>query len=118
MESFLVKADRGRGVHGADRLGLDYWTERNWSSVEDTTVARYAAARDRELAALHADPELARLHRAAVAWRRERFEALMLDEPARALMGRLMMTPPAQPLSPEAAAFLVGYARRAQAEAR
>ena len=36
----------------------------------------------------------------------------MLEEPHRALMGRLMMSPPARPLSMEAARFLITYGQR------
>jgi hypothetical protein len=114
MESYVLKADRGRAVHGAERLGLDYWADRNWSSVEDRTILRHAAARDSLLAELRADPDLDRLHRAAVDWRHARFDALMLEEPFRALFGRLMLTPPARPLPPEATAILLGYSRRAR----
>ena len=114
MESYILKADRGRPNRNAERAGMDYWTERNWVTVEDASIARYTAARDAHLAGLKADPELAALHAAAVAWRRARFEALMLDEPNRALLGRLMLTPPAQPIPAEAAALLIGHARRAQ----
>jgi hypothetical protein len=116
MESYLLKADRGRAVHGEDRLGLDYWAERNWCVETDTTIARYAQARDALAADLRADPDLARLHRGAVEWRHARFRALMALEPNRALLGRLMMTPPARPLPPDAAALLLFHARRAQAE--
>lgn len=112
MESFVLKADRGRAVHGADRLGLDYWVERNWCVAEDTSIARYRAARDAHLAELRADGVLDSLHRRAVDWRRSRFAELMREEPNRALLGRLTMTPPSRPLSPERAAILVGYARK------
>ena len=61
---------------------------------------------------LMADTQLAELHAEAVLWRRQRFDALMLEEPNRALMGRLMMSPPARPLSMEAARFLITYGQR------
>jgi hypothetical protein len=38
----------------------------------------------------------------------------MEEEPNRALLGRLMLTPPARPIPAEAAALLTGHARRAQ----
>jgi hypothetical protein len=114
MESYILKADRGRPNRNAERAGMDYWVERNWVSVEDTSIARYAARRDAISAELKADPQLAGLHAAAVAWRRARFAALMEEEPNRALLGRLMLTPPARPIPAEAAALLTGHARRAQ----
>jgi hypothetical protein len=113
MESYLLKVDRGRAVHARDRLGLDYWIERNWAAEEDLSIARYGPARDALRAELAADAELARLHRQAVAWRRARFESLMRQEPFRALLGRLMMTAPSRPLSPQATHFLLAYAKAA-----
>ncbi len=115
MESYVLKADRGRAVHGGDRLGLDYWVERNWCSDEDRSIDRYAARRNEIRAGLAADPELARLHEAAVAWRRQRFESLMLEEPFRALFGRLLMASPARVVAPQAAQFLFAFARKAAA---
>ena len=107
MESYLLKADRGRAVHGDDQLGLDYWVERNFNDAEDSSISALAGpARDLR-AALIGDAETARLHHAAVAWRRARFDHLMTQEPYRALMGRLMLCPPTRPLSLKQARFLI-----------
>ncbi|KUF11679.1 glycosyltransferase family 2 protein [Pseudoponticoccus marisrubri] len=117
MESYVLKADRGRAVHADHALGMDYWVERNWSVAEDTTLlALNGVAAQR--AAFAADPDLARLHCAAVDWRRARFEALMAQEPFRALFARLLMTPPSRPLSREAAQLLAAHATRARAARR
>ena len=113
MESYVLKADRGRAVHSADRLGLDYWVERNFNTEEDRSIEALGPARREEHARLMADAELAALHARAVAWRHQRFDALMAQEPYRALFGRLLMTPPSQPLPPRAARFLHDRARRA-----
>ena len=59
-------------------------------------------------------PMLAELHEAAVAWRKARFDALMLREPYRALFGRLLMTPPTRPVPANAARFMIQYANRAR----
>ncbi|WP_323763457.1 glycosyltransferase family 2 protein [Marinovum sp.] len=114
MESFVLKSARGRAVHSDHRLGLDYWTERNFNTDEDRTLLRLAPEVDKERARLAADAELSRLHAEAVAWRHARFAALMQDEPARALFGRLLMTPPSQPLPPEVALRLHRHARKAR----
>lgn len=118
MESYVLKADRGRAVHSDDILGADYWVERNFSTDTDDTIRRYDAARDGELARLHADPTLATLHSNAVAWRKARFEALMLQEPFRALFGRLLMTPPTRPVPENGAKFMVKFANAARASAK
>ena len=65
---------------------------------------------------LHADPDLARLHEQAVAWRRRRFDELMKQEPYRALFARLMMTPPSRPIGAASARGLTAYANRGRKE--
>lgn len=114
MASYLLKVARGRAVHEGERLGMDYWVERNWSTDEDRTIAASAPGRAAEMARLMGDEALATLHHAAVAWRQARFEALMGEEPYRALFGRLLMTPPARPLPPKLAHPLLRYAQKAQ----
>ncbi len=113
MESYLLKADRGRAVHSDHVLGMDYWVERNWCEVEDATILQLAgvAALRAELAS---DPVLGPLHERAVAWRKARFDALLAQEPYRALFARLLMTPPARPITRDAAQFLAGHATRAR----
>jgi hypothetical protein len=114
MESYVLKTDRGRAVHSDHKLGMDYWVERNWASDEDTTILalndQVATLREQ----LANDPKLAQLHASAVAWRHDRFDALMLEEPNRALFARLLMTPPARPLTLGAAQYLAGHANRAR----
>lgn len=111
MESYIVKRDRGR-VNVADLLGMDYWVERNFNSAEDTSINSLAPARDAQISALMADADLGDLHRSAVAWRKRRFDDLMQQEPFRALFGRLLMAPPSQPVSLNAARFMTEFANR------
>lgn len=113
MEEFVLKAARGRAVHSDDLLGLDYWVERNFDTKDDHSIAEVSARAAPLRAAFAADPALAELHARAVAWRRARFDALMLEEPYRALMGRLLMTPSSRPLPADAAQFLKSYGLRA-----
>jgi hypothetical protein len=114
MESYILKRDRGRAVHGADKLGLDYWSERNWCIDEDRSIAQSAGLRAPFEAELRADSELARLHGEAVDWRRARFDQLMQEEPNRALYGRLLMSPPARPVPLDTARKLFAYAQSAK----
>ncbi|KIC48545.1 glycosyltransferase family 2 protein [Tateyamaria sp. ANG-S1] len=118
MESYVLKADRGRAVHSDDMLGIDYWVERNFCTDEDTSIHRYRAARDAHLAELKGDDTLARLHDQAVAWRKDRFHALMQQEPFRALFGRLLMSPPTRPVPRDAAQFMIRYANLARQSGR
>ncbi|MDE4133619.1 glycosyltransferase family 2 protein [Phaeobacter sp. QD34_3] len=110
MESYIVKADRGRAVHSDQMLDVDYWVERNFNTDEDTSIARYAGARDAIRAMLQEDQKLARLHEEAVAWRHQRFRELMLEDPFRALFSRLLMTPPSRPINAVTAQTLTGFA--------
>lgn len=118
MESFILKSDRGRAVHADQPLGVDYWVERNFNTQIDTTIAALSPTSAKLRAQLHADPVLGELHKQAVAWRKERFDQLMLREPMRALFGRLLMTPPARLLPARSAKMLIDYANRAREENR
>ena len=111
MESYLLKRDRGRAVHGGHELGLDYWAERNWCQQEDLSIAASAPLAAPYSEQLRADATLARLHGQAVAWRHRRLEELLAQEPYRALLGRLIMTPPARMMAPELARRLFEHAR-------
>ncbi|WP_444444333.1 hypothetical protein [Rhodobacter capsulatus] len=104
MQGYVLKCDRGRANRDASTFDLSYWVERNFCDIEDRTISRYAPATAADIARLRADAELDRLHRAGVAWRQKRFAELMAEEPFRALFGRLMLTPPSQPLPPPLAA--------------
>lgn len=109
MQGYLVKADRGRANRESSGFDMGYWVERNFSEVEDRSILALNSRGLRD--ELHADPVLGPLHRAAVAWRRARFTALMQDEPWRALFGRLLMTPPSQTLGAEAAQHVLRHAQ-------
>ncbi len=111
MESYLLKRDRGRAVHGAHELGLDYWAERNWCQVEDTSIEASAPLAAPFAEELRADKTLAALHGDAVKWRHARLAELLAQEPYRALMGRLIMTPPARPMPIALARRLFRHAR-------
>ncbi|WP_053079070.1 glycosyltransferase family 2 protein [Puniceibacterium sp. IMCC21224] len=114
MESYLLKAARGRAVHSGQMLGLDYWVERNFNTDEDRSILALGPATTAIRAQFAADPVLAGLHIDAVTWRHARLEALMQEEPYRALMGRLLMAPPSVPLTPDMAAILIRHGLRAQ----
>lgn len=114
MESYVLKADRGRAVHSDHMLDIDYWVERNFNQAEDTSIASLGKERAALLAEMKTDPELHALHKQAVKWRKTRFDDLMEQEPFRALFGRLMMTPPSNLVSQNGARFMIQYANRAR----
>lgn len=114
VDSFILKADRGRAVHAADRIGMDYWVERNWCDEVDTTIAALGPERDRIKAGLMADPVLARLHATAAAWRQKRFDALMSgSEDVRALYARCLMAGPSRVPAAADLARLMRFVRAA-----
>ncbi|MDK3016252.1 glycosyltransferase family 2 protein [Pseudodonghicola flavimaris] len=110
MESFVLKADRGRAVHSDHMLDVDYWVERNFNTDTDVTIQALAPQSAALRQELHADEELHRLHVEAVQWRQQRFLELMEQEPYRALFARLLMTPPSRPISQNSARTLTGFA--------
>nr|WP_283255073.1 glycosyltransferase family 2 protein [Marivita sp. GX14005] len=118
VESYVLKSDRGRGVHAKDTLGLDYWIERNLNIEEDRTALplwdRAAPIRD----ALARDPVLADLHARAVDWRKNRFAALLLKDRFRDLYGRLMMAAPSRPVPEQTADLLISRALKGAADPR
>lgn len=106
MESYLLKADRGRANRDASAFDMAYWVERNLAQAEDASITRLPPDR----AGLD-DPALLALHDQAVAWRHGRFDHLMRQEPFRALFGRLLMTPPTRALTRPEAQYLLNFAR-------
>ena len=110
MESYLLKSDRGRVNHSADKMGMDYWVERNFNTETDTSVLSLKDTVQSVLQNLREDPVLQDLHNRAVAWRQHRFAEIMQDEPMRALFARLLMTPQSRPISPSSAKLLTRYA--------
>jgi len=112
MESYLLKAERGRVNHSDDPMGMDYWVERNFNTDTDTSIHQLSPVSAPILASLMQDVPLARLHREAVKWRHAKFKALMLQDPFRALFTRLMMTPPSRPIDATSARALARYANQ------
>jgi len=115
MESFILKCDRGRSNRTDTEIGLGYWCERNLCHDEDTSINASWPRTAQALKALKADEQLTRLHTDACVWRKERFEALMLDETLRGLYGQLLLTPPTRAISHDEAARLMAWARLGQA---
>ena len=110
VDSYVLKADRGRAVHSDDLLGLDYWVERNLNEEDDLSALpiwdRAQLVRD----AFAADPVLADLHAQAVTWRQNRFRALMAQDRFRDLYGRLIMSGSSHPIPHDAAQMLTEMA--------
>jgi hypothetical protein len=117
MESYVLKADRGRANRDASAFDLSYWVERNFSTDEDRSIQRRAPQVAALRSDLGADTVLGALHSTAVAWRKDRFLRLMEEESYRSLIGRLMLAPPSAPLTVEQHRFLTRFARPAASAA-
>jgi len=115
MESYILKADRGRAVHSDHMLGTDYWVERNFNTDNDDTVDRYAPARRDMVSKLLEDTRLSKIRAKSVAWRHQRFRDLMQLEPYRALFSRLLMTPQSRPINAVTAQTLTTFANLGRA---
>lgn len=90
-ESYMIKRLRGLPSQMSREIGLDYWIERNFNMVEDTSIARMVPATRAALNDLRARvPAAARLHDAAVAWHRACFARLMQEEDSVRLYGHLL----------------------------
>lgn len=114
MQSFIVKSARGRAVHSDQRLGMDYWVERNWNLVEDRSIDETSHARHMQLNQFMSDPVLNDLHRLSFQWRVKRFSELMDEDEMRSLYGRLQMTPSTRELSIEQVRNLYHFAQSGQ----
>ncbi len=98
MESFILKTLRGRSGHSYQPLNMDYWCDRNFGTDEDKTVLSTNSATRERFAMYMSDPILAELHQKAVKWRSDTLAHALKDEETRALLGRMMITPPSQPM--------------------
>lgn len=80
LEAFLVKRDRGRTNHVATDQAEDYWRDMNPNKVADLSIFPVAEAAEPLRQTLMADPELRRLHEAAVEWHRGRIADIKTRE--------------------------------------
>lgn len=99
MDSFLVKAARGRPNHSDDPIDLAYWVDRNLTDIEDRRILRHEAPLRAAIDDLMTDPVLADLHRQALAWRRQRIEQILATREGFYTLARLRQMPPSQVLS-------------------
>ena len=79
-ESFLIKRQRGRGLHVDRSIGLNYWIRMDWSHVRDITIKRNLPRLRAEYDRLLADETLRRLHQEAVDWHKSKIRELRAME--------------------------------------
>ena len=117
-ENFLVKTMRATPNREDESIDLGYWIERNFDAVEDRRILRHLPAVRQQIAAFLADPELARLHGAGIAWRRARIAEALLDDRRSLLFTRLAQAPSTPVLPMELQRRLFRLRSRAQAALR
>lgn len=86
---FLLKRARGLPNRKKD-VGLNYWVERNFNSVEDTSIAAMRPATEDQLRKLLALPGMASLHAEAIAWHQARAEELLRDPDTHKLLTQII----------------------------
>ena len=111
MESYILKRDRGRPNRDDTAHGMTYWVDRNWCIEQDSSIDALKSERDAAFAKLIQEPRLRTKHGWSAGWRKVRFCELLKDEANRALFGRLLTTPPSQPMSSGHAKFLTMFAK-------
>lgn len=106
-EAFLLKMQRGLPNRQSKPLDLTYWVERNFNTVEDTSIARMRPGTEAELARLRALPGVVELHEAAVAQHRARLDTLLREAKMVRFLGRLMLAADSQVPPPDVVQELV-----------
>ena len=80
VDSYAIRKMRGNVNLKKDKYNSDYWSLQDRNEVRDDTMLRYTAKRNEIIDLLLSDPELARLHLAAVARAEARLAELRRTE--------------------------------------
>jgi len=78
-ESFMVKRTRGLPNHMEREIGLGYWVERNFNTVEDTSIQHMIAATQAKLGQLMQLKSVSNLHKKAYQSHKARFNEMMTN---------------------------------------
>ncbi|MBI1170375.1 glycosyltransferase family 2 protein [bacterium] len=89
VDSYAIRKLRGNVNNKKDKYNSDYWSLQDRNEVPDDTMLRYTARRNEIIAALLADPELNRLHHAALTRAEARLAELRQTEAYHALVADL-----------------------------
>lgn len=89
VDSYAIRKMRGNVNNKADKYNSDYWSLQDRNEVRDETMLRYSEVRNLIIAQLLQDPDLSRLHHAAVARAEARLVELKKSEAYHALVSDL-----------------------------
>ena len=84
-----MKRDRGRINHVDEDQGYEYWARRDYTTETDQSILAHLERMKEVHSALLSDPDLARLHAAAVSWHREKIGLLLKQVDYRKLFERI-----------------------------
>ncbi len=126
VDSYAIRKMRGNVNNKSDKYNGDYWSLQDRNEVRDDTMLRYTEARNQIMAQLLSDPELYRLHHAALARAEGRLAELRGTEGYQQLksdlakaseipIGQIVAKPP-QPRDREKIANLMSDVERARAQ--
>jgi len=99
-ESFMVKRARGLPNHMEREIGLGYWAERNFNTVEDNSIHRMVAATQVRLDELRQDKTVSNLHKKAFEIHQARFNEMMTNRADIQLFWHLSLNASSQPPTP------------------
>lgn len=98
VAEFMIKRDRGLPNHRSKEVGLTYWVERNFNSVEDKSILWMGEETQSVLSDFYATPGLLDAEEQARDWHKKRLATLLLQPDELNLYGRLILagssTPP------------------------
>ena len=75
--AYLTKSTRGLPNRSEKEIDLEYWADRNFNSVEETSIQRHLPALNEMLSELCADETLNRLQKQGLQWHRQRAAKVM-----------------------------------------
>ncbi|NHF73022.1 glycosyltransferase family 2 protein [Paracoccus xiamenensis] len=101
VQGFMVKSERGLPNRSDKQIGLGYWVDRNFNSMENTAARRMSPRLHSQIAALKELPGVADLHLAALQWHRDRFAALVKTQAAYDLYCQILHAYDSAVLPPE-----------------
>jgi hypothetical protein len=117
VEEFMLKRARGLPNHMDRDVGVTYWAERNWNTVEASEILPMLTSTHREIDTLMALPGVAHAHEACLAAHDSRYHTLTQDIEALRLEFRLsFLTGSTPPSAADGRDFLNAQLRLARTE--
>ncbi|MFV0291840.1 MAG: glycosyltransferase family 2 protein [Paracoccus sp. (in: a-proteobacteria)] len=111
-ESFVLKSNRGLAASSRKAVDLGYWVERNFNSVQNTTIARYHPDTLPLRESLMSLPGMRYAHQRAVSGHKQKITKLLKQHDNIMLLRRIMVAGSSEGFPPEhEARFQTFFAR-------